>query len=302
MSNPLLETTERAALRRPATSSTTDTAADAGPAPHPMLTLQRQVGNSLINRMLAQRGTDTLVAREEEEKKEKMEGAPEPAKAEPPPVKEAGEGKKKEEEESNKVMAKHDPSIQREGDEEKKDEVQAKHDPEIQRKAEGEEEEVQTKRDPDVQRAAAAEDTRPEVGMEGGPVSDGLASRIQASRGSGSPLDDGTRSKMEGGFGTSFDRVRVHTDGESDSLNRKLGAKAFTTGNDIYFRHDTSPSDHGLLAHELTHVVQQRDMSSGSTMHVGPAGDAHEANADSMSASVNSSAAAPAAQRKTDER
>jgi hypothetical protein len=137
--------------------------------------------------------------------------------------------------------------------------------------------------------------------MEGGPISDGLASRIQAARGNGSPLDAGTRTKMEDGFGTSFDRVRVHTDGESDSLNQKLGAKAFTTGNDIYFRQDTSPSDHGLLAHELTHVVQQRGMSSGSTMHVGPAGDAHEANADSMSAAVNSSAAAPAAQRQVDE-
>jgi hypothetical protein len=221
-----------------------------------MLTLQRQVGNSLINRLLAQRETDALVAREEDEKKEKVEGAaPEPATTETAPPPALGESKKNEEDdESKKVMAKHDPA-----------------------------------------------DSAPEVGMEGGPISDGLASRIQASRGNGSPLDDGARTKMEGGFGTSFDRVRVHTDGESDALNHKLGAKAFTTGNDIYFRQDTSPSDHGLLAHELTHVVQQRDMSSGSTMHVGPAGDTYEANADSMSDAVNSSSAAPAAQRQVDE-
>src|SRR5262249_35902774 len=72
MSNQL-EATERAALHRPAPSTSTGTSADAGPAQHPMLTLQRQVGNSLINRMLAQRETDTFVAREEEEKKEMVE-------------------------------------------------------------------------------------------------------------------------------------------------------------------------------------------------------------------------------------
>jgi len=284
MSNQL-ETNERAALRRSATSTSTSETTDADPAPHPMLTLQRQVGNSLINRMLAQRETDALVAREEDDKKEKIEGvAPEAGKAETAPAPEIGVGTKTEEEdESKKVMAKHDPAIQREADDEKKeDEVQAKH-------------------DPAVQRAASSEDARPEVGMEGGPISDGLASRIQASRGNGSPLDDGARSKMEDGFGTSFDGVRVHTDNESDALNHKLGARAFTTGNDIYFRQDASPSDHGLLAHELTHVVQQRGMSSGSSMHVGAAGDAHEAHADSMSAAVNSSAAAPAAQRQVDE-
>jgi hypothetical protein len=248
-----------------------------------MLTLQRQVGNSLINRLLAQREVDTVIAREEEEKKDKG------AVAEKPPAKEAAaevpEKKKEEEDESKNVMAKHDPTVQREGDDEKKDEVQAK-------------------RDPAVQRASSetADDTRPEVGMEGGPVSDGLASRIQASRGNGSPLDDGTRTKMEGGFGTSFDRVRVHTDGESDALNHKLGAKAFTTGNDVYMRQDASPSDHGLLAHELTHVVQQRGMSGSSTMHVGPAGDAHEQHADSMATAVSTGATPSTTQRHVDER
>jgi hypothetical protein len=262
-----------------------------------MLTLQRQVGNSLINRMLAQREADTVIAREEEEKKDKDKieaAAPDASKdkaavAEKPAVKEAAaevpEKKKEEEDESKNVMAKHDPTVQREGDDEKKDEVQAK-------------------RDPAVQRASSetADDKRPEVGMEGGPVSDGLASRIQASRGSGSPLDDGTRTKMEDGFGTSFDRVRVHTDGESDALNRKLGAKAFTTGNDVYMRQDASPSDQGLLAHELTHVVQQRDMSGSSTMHVGPAGDTHEQHADSMATAVTTGATPSTTQRQVDER
>src|SRR5262249_34009533 len=55
--------------------------------------------------------------------------------------------------------------------------------------------------------------------------------------------------------------VRVHTDAGADGLNRSLSAKAFTTGRDIYFRQgEYNPGGSGgreLLAHELTHVVQQ---------------------------------------------
>jgi hypothetical protein len=109
------------------------------------------------------------------------------------------------------------------------------------------------------------------------------------------------RANMEAGFGTSFKDVRVHTDSEADTLNRSISAKAFTTGNDIFFRKDTSPSDSTLLAHELTHVVQQRSMSSGGGMTVGPAGDTHEQHADTMASAVTSGAAAAAAQREADE-
>jgi hypothetical protein len=66
---------------------------------------------------------------------------------------------------------------------------------------------------------------------------------------------------MEGAFGADFSGVRVHTDSKSDSLNRSVQAKAFTTGSDIFFRSGTyQPASSGgqeLLAHELTHVVQQ---------------------------------------------
>jgi hypothetical protein len=55
--------------------------------------------------------------------------------------------------------------------------------------------------------------------------------------------------------------VRVHTSAAADGLNRSLNARAFTTGRDIYFRqgHYNPGSSGGreLLAHELTHVVQQ---------------------------------------------
>jgi hypothetical protein len=66
---------------------------------------------------------------------------------------------------------------------------------------------------------------------------------------------------MEGAFGADFSGVRVHTDAQSDSLNKSIQAKAFTTGSDIFFSkgaYDPGSQDgQQLLGHELTHVVQQ---------------------------------------------
>jgi ppGpp synthetase/RelA/SpoT-type nucleotidyltranferase len=66
---------------------------------------------------------------------------------------------------------------------------------------------------------------------------------------------------MEQAFGADFSQVKVHTDSESDKLNKSIQAKAFTTGKDIFFKKgeyqpDSKPGQE-LLAHELTHVVQQ---------------------------------------------
>jgi len=88
-----------------------------------------------------------------------------------------------------------------------------------------------------------------------------LESSIQRARGGGQPLDEGIRERMEGAFGADFSGVRVHTDGTSDQLNQSIQAKAFTTGQDVFFRKGAyEPGSRGgqeLLAHELTHVVQQ---------------------------------------------
>jgi hypothetical protein len=145
------------------------------------------------------------------------------------------------------------------------------------------------------------------VGIEGGPVGPDTASQISALRGTGSPLDTQTRASMEGAMGTSFADVRVHADHASDTLNRRLTARAFTTGSDIFLRSDSSPTDTGLIAHELTHVVQQRSMSGGGGgMTVGSASDAHEAHADAVADSVKVStpaqtSTAPTAQRAAEE-
>jgi len=84
---------------------------------------------------------------------------------------------------------------------------------------------------------------------------------IQGARGGGQPLADSVRGPMEQAFGTDFGGVRVHTGGQADALNRSIQARSFTTGQDIFFRQgEYAPGSRGgqeLIAHELTHVVQQ---------------------------------------------
>jgi hypothetical protein len=111
------------------------------------------------------------------------------------------------------------------------------------------EEELQMK--PMVQRQA-------EAGMAAAPD---LEASINQARGGGVAIADNIREPMEQAFGADFSGVKVHTDGQSDLLNRSIQARAFTTGQDVFFRSgEYNPGSRGgqeLLAHELTHVVQQ---------------------------------------------
>jgi hypothetical protein len=95
------------------------------------------------------------------------------------------------------------------------------------------------------------------IGAEGGQVGAELERDLQSARSGGAPLPSTTRSRMEGAFGVDFGNVRVHEGPRSGELNRKLGATAFTVGRDIFFGGATSSPTEHLLAHELTHVVQQ---------------------------------------------
>ncbi|MBL7726035.1 MAG: DUF4157 domain-containing protein [Dinghuibacter sp.] len=92
-------------------------------------------------------------------------------------------------------------------------------------------------------------------------ASSSLSSRIESSSGKGNKLPAGTMAEMSNSFGVDFSHVNVHTNNEAVGMNRELGAQAFTHGSDIYFNSgkynpETSTGKH-LLAHELTHVVQQ---------------------------------------------
>ena len=79
-------------------------------------------------------------------------------------------------------------------------------------------------------------------------------------------LDSGARAEMESAFGENFGDVRIHTDSQAEKAAEELNARAFTRGRDVYFgRGEYQPSTREgreLLAHELTHVVQQGGSSS----------------------------------------
>jgi hypothetical protein len=97
-------------------------------------------------------------------------------------------------------------------------------------------------------------------------VSSDIENQLHVQRGRGSQLPGDVRQNMEERFGMDFSSVRVHTGGESSQLNRQLSAQAFTQGQDIYMgegKYDPG-SNQGkkLLAHELTHVVQQTGKGS----------------------------------------
>ncbi len=110
----------------------------------------------------------------------------------------------------------------------------------------------------------------------GGKESTDLESSIQRMRGNGQSLDVDLQEKMGQAMGADFSGVKVHTDFQSDQLNKSIQAKAFTTGQDLFFRQGayepSSRSGQELIAHELTHVVQQ----NGETVmrsHLSPKGD-----------------------------
>jgi hypothetical protein len=92
-------------------------------------------------------------------------------------------------------------------------------------------------------------------------VTSGMESRIQSLKSGGQPLPGSTRAFFEPRFGADFNQVRVHTDSIAAETAKSVNAKAFTIGKDVIFgagqyspRTSTGKT---LLAHELTHVVQQ---------------------------------------------
>ncbi|AFZ25543.1 hypothetical protein Cylst_3393 [Cylindrospermum stagnale PCC 7417] len=100
------------------------------------------------------------------------------------------------------------------------------------------------------------------VSSEGGTAATpDVEESIQQAKGSGQPLAENVREPMEKAFGADFSGVKIHTDSKSDQLNQSIQARAFTTGQDLFFRSgEYNPGSKGgqeLIAHELTHVVQQ---------------------------------------------
>jgi hypothetical protein len=87
-------------------------------------------------------------------------------------------------------------------------------------------------------------------------VDTAMQARIQSPTG-GQPLSEGMRQEMEPGLGTDLSNVRVHDNSDDKADADRLNAKAFTHGSDIWIGSAGSAADRRLMAHELTHTVQQ---------------------------------------------
>jgi len=112
-------------------------------------------------------------------------------------------------------------------------------------------------------------------------------------RSPGHPLDSHTRSFMEPRFGHDFSAVRVHADSRAAESARSVGALAFTAGRHVVFGAGTyaphSSSGRCLLAHELTHVVQQGAQGALQEFAIGATDDRYEAEAERIAADVSRS-------------
>jgi hypothetical protein len=130
------------------------------------------------------------------------------------------------------------------------------------------------------------------------------ADRIDRERGGGQPLDGSVQTRMGEALETDLSQVQVHTSREADSLNQQLGARAFTSGRDVFFREGAydphSSAGQELITHELAHVVQQGSGAVGGTgrMTVNAPGDAFEQDADATAKAVTGAQAGSQAQRQ----
>ena len=135
-----------------------------------------------------------------------------------------------------------------------------------------EEEGVQKKEDKDIQPKeevidkksflqTVSEDEKVQTKNGSGGTSESFEGTLKSSKGGGSKMSDGLSSDMEGRFGRDFSGVRIHTDSNAVSMNQEISAKAFTNESDIYFNsgqfNENSQEGKSLLAHELTHTIQQ---------------------------------------------
>lgn len=157
------------------------------------------------------------------------------------------------------AMKPDDEKIQRRAKHEEEDHVQRKPDDEkIQKKDAKEDEKPIQKKDEKVEKMPVQKKAAVAAAPSAAPVS---AHQLNATKGQGSPLPASTQAEMAQAFGHDFRNVRIHTTSQAEQLSQALRAQAFTHGKDVYFnRGNFNPETtegKRLLAHELTHVVQQ---------------------------------------------
>jgi hypothetical protein len=126
----------------------------------------------------------------------------------------------------------------------------------------------------------------------------------EAERSPSAGLPGSIRGRLEGALGEDLADVRLHQGSAAAGAAELLGAHAFAVGNSIYFGSGafdlSSPAGLHLLAHEVAHTVQQRGALARPQLMpltVGPAGDAHEVEADSFAVAFATGAAVPRVSR-----
>ena len=131
--------------------------------------------------------------------------------------------------------------------------------PLIQQKSE---DEVQTKKEEEIQAKEEEKELQMSAAADANPGDNSnLESNLNNSKGGGSSFSGPVKNEMESGFGADFSSVKIHNDSNAVQMNKELGSQAFASGNDIYFNegkyNPNSTDGKHLLAHELTHTVQQ---------------------------------------------
>ena len=170
------------------------------------------------------------------------------------PVQKMGE---KEEEPIQKMEEQEEEPVQKMGEKEEEP---------IQKMGEQEEEPVQKadeKEEEPVQKKGEEEKESIQAKSNGADTKNAkVETKLKSSKGRGTKMKGSTLTEMEQGFGADFSHINIHTGAEAQTMSEQLGAQAFTSGNDVYFnqgKYDpTTNEGKHLLAHELTHTIQQK--------------------------------------------
>lgn len=175
------------------------------------------------------------------------------------------------EEEEESIQTKALNQLQRQEQQEEEEQLQTKSLDQIDRQEQQEEEEeLQTKPYGQLNR----QEQKPEEeevlaksnGQSGFETSNNISNRIRQNMSKGSAIPQSDKNFFESRFNRDFSKVKVHTDKEANQLSQAVGAKAFTLGNHVFFNDGQyqpgSSSSRHLMAHELTHTLQQKGVTS----------------------------------------
>ena len=233
---------------------------------HPLLHLQKSVGNHAFGRLIEAKLSSTVFR--QEEVAEAFSDGSSAALTQPAPVvqtkltiNEPGDGFEQEADSTaDRVMRMSAPT----GEEEEEDLVQTNVlGSALQRECAGcAEEEMVQRQEVDEEEILQTKPLMRKATDGGGyTATPRLASYLNRTKGSGHVLPAPTLAFMNRAFGVDFSPVRIHTGNETAEMSRGIHANAFTHGTDIYFNtgkyNPTTAEGNKLLAHELTHTIQQ---------------------------------------------